>query len=120
DEQPLTDSYASFREPETSAMSHQQLIPESPTDPKADDLAQNCRDDSSGDQRPDIEVVGSGGEKSGRDQSRLGRQRNPHAFKRDECCNQPDAADSYELSQFRISPGPRHAPAVAILSPPSL
>src|SRR5947208_13809115 len=59
-EQPLTDSYAPFREPETSAMPHQQLMPESPTDPKADDLAQNCRDDSSADQRPDIEVMGSG------------------------------------------------------------
>jgi len=49
--------------------------------------------DSSGDQGPDVEVMGSGGEKSGGDQRRLGRQRKPHAFKRDECCNQPDAVD---------------------------
>jgi hypothetical protein len=68
-------------------------MPESPADPEADDLAQNCRDDSGSDQRPDIEVVGSSGEKSGRDQSRLGRQRNPDAFKRDERCDQPDAVD---------------------------
>jgi len=74
-------------------MSHQQLMPESPTDPKADNLAQNCGGDSSGDQGPDVEVMGSGGEKSGGDQRRLGRQRKPHAFKRDECCNQPDAVD---------------------------
>src|SRR6266699_194999 len=79
-EQPLTDSYSSFREPETTAISHQQLMSESPADPKADDLTKNCRDDS-------------GGEKSSRDQSRLGRQRNPDAFKRDERCNQPDAVD---------------------------
>src|SRR5262245_41374739 len=92
-EQPLTDSYAAFREPETGAVSHQQLMPESPTDPKADDLAQDCREDSSADQEPDIEVVGSGGEKSGRDQSRLGRQRNPDAFERDERCDQPDAVN---------------------------
>src|SRR5262245_2980846 len=92
-EQPLPDSYASFREPEASAISHQQLMPESPADPKADDLAQNCRGASGSDQGPDIEVMGSVGEKSVRDQSRLGRQRNPDAFKRDECCNQPDAVD---------------------------
>src|SRR5262245_14863243 len=92
-EQPLTDSYASFRESETSAVSHQQLMPESPADPKADDFAQNCRNDSGSDQRPDIEPVGSGGEKPGRDQSRLGRQWNPDAFERDERCDQPDGVD---------------------------
>src|SRR5262245_61667052 len=92
-EQPLTDSYASFRESETSAISYQQLMPDSPADPKADDLAQNCREDSGSDQRPDVEAVGSSGEKSGRDQSRLGRQRNPDAFERDERCDQPDAVD---------------------------
>jgi hypothetical protein len=74
-------------------MPHQQLMPESPADPKANDLAHNCRHDPGADQGPDIEVMGSSGEKSGRDQSRLGRQRNPHAFKRDECCDQPDAVD---------------------------
>src|SRR5262249_51488803 len=92
-EQPLTDSYASFREPETSAISRQQLMPESPADPKADDLAQNCRNDSGSDQRPDIAAVVSGGEKSSRDQGGLGRQRNPDAFERDERCNQPDSVD---------------------------
>jgi hypothetical protein len=89
----LTDSYASFREPETSAVSHQQLMSESPADPKADDLAQNGCEDSGSDQRPDIEAVGSSGEKPSRDQSRLGRQRNPDAFERDERCDQPDAVD---------------------------
>src|SRR5262249_58212225 len=92
-EQPLTDSYASFREPETSAISRQQLMPESPADPKADDLAQNCRNDSGSDQRPDIAAVVSGGEKSSRDQGGLGRHRNPHPFERAECCNQPDSVN---------------------------
>src|SRR5262249_29455954 len=92
-EQPLADSYASFREPETGAVSHQQLMPESPADPKADHLAQNCRNDSGSDQRPDIEAMVSGGEKPTRHPGGLGRQRNPDAFERDERCDHPDAVD---------------------------
>src|SRR5262245_21954428 len=92
-EQPLTDSYASFREPEASAVSHQKLMPESPADPKADDLAKNRGEDFGSDQRPDIEHAGSGGEKPDREQTRLSRQRNSEPFERDERCDQPDAVD---------------------------
>jgi len=66
-------------------------VPEPPADPKADNLAQNCCDDSGSDQRPNIDVVCSGSEKRSRDQSRLGRQRNPNAFERDESCDDQDA-----------------------------
>jgi hypothetical protein len=38
------------------------LISESPADPKADNVAQNCRDGSGGDQKPNIEAMCSGGE----------------------------------------------------------
>jgi hypothetical protein len=69
------------------------LISESPADPKADNVAQNCRDSSGGDQKPNIEAMCSGGEKPSPNQSRFGRQRNANAFERDEGCYQPDAVD---------------------------
>jgi len=89
--QPLTDSNPFFCE--SKAISHQYLMPEPPADPKANHLAQDCCNDPGCDQGPDIDAVCSGSEKRSRDQSRLGRQRNPDAFERDERCNQPDAVD---------------------------
>jgi hypothetical protein len=38
-------------------------MPEPPADPKADNLAQNCCNDSGSDQRPNIDPVCSGSEK---------------------------------------------------------
>jgi hypothetical protein len=72
--QPLTDSNPFFCESNASAISHQYLMPEPLADPKADNLAQDCRNDA-----------------GSRDQSRLGRQRKPNAFERDECRDHPDA-----------------------------
>jgi hypothetical protein len=89
--QPLTDSNPFFCESNASAISHQYLMPEPPADPKADHLAQDCCNDAGSDQGPDIDVVCSGSEKRSRDQSRLGRQRKPNAFERDECRDHPDA-----------------------------
>ena len=68
-------------------------MPEPPANPKAGDLAQDCRNGSNTNQGPDIDVMCSGSEKRSCDQSRLGRQRKPNALKRDECCDQPDASD---------------------------
>jgi len=48
--EPLTDSDPSFGDSETRPVSHQQLVAESPADPKADNLAEDCCDDSSSDQ----------------------------------------------------------------------
>ena len=94
-------------------MSLQQPISEPPADPEADDLAHNCCKDRDSDQEPNIDVMGSGGEKRGRNQSRLGGQRKPNAFERDECCDQPDPVDRDELSHFprlpdrEMDPDPR-------------
>jgi hypothetical protein len=68
-------------------------MPECPADPKADNLAENCCNDSGSDQRPNIEALCPGGEKSRRGQSCLGRQRYPDAFERDERCDHPDAVN---------------------------
>jgi len=103
DKEPLPDSDASFSHSKTRTVSHQQLMPESPADPKADNLAHDGGNDRGSDERPNIEAVGSGGEKSRRDQRRLGRQRNAHAFERDERRDNPDAVVGYELSHF-VSP----------------
>jgi len=99
----LPDPDASFVHSKVGAISHQELMPESPADPKADNLAEDRGNDCGRDQRPNIDAVVSGGEKCGRDQSSLGRQRNAHAFKRDECHDNPDAVVGYELSHF-VSP----------------
>jgi hypothetical protein len=53
-------------------MSAQQLMPESPADPEAHNLADDCRDDAGHEQRPDIEAM-AGGEKRRRNQRGLGR-----------------------------------------------
>src|SRR5437763_3076111 len=103
--EPLTDPDATFRHSKTRAISHQELMAESSTDPKPDDLAHNSCDGCRGDQRPNIESVIPGGKKCGRDQSSLGRQWDPHAFERDESRNDPDAVDGYEVSHF-VSPRP--------------
>src|SRR5438874_85270 len=89
--QPLTDPDPFFCESNASAISDQYLMPEPPADPKANHLAQDRCNDPGGDQGPDINVVCSGSEKRSRDQSRLGRQRKPNAFERDECRDHPDA-----------------------------
>src|SRR5262249_41402000 len=107
--EPLPDSDASFRHSKTRAVSHQQVMPESASDPKADNLARDGGNDPSSDERPNIEAVGSGGEKSRRDQRRLGGQWNAHAFERDERCDNPDAVVGYELSHF-VSPPDRGLP----------
>jgi len=108
----LPDPDASFVHSKVGAISHQELMPESPADPKADNLAEDRGNDCGRDQRPNIDAVVSGGEKSGRDQSRLGRQRNAHAFERNECDDDPDAVVGYELSHF-VSP--RRAPILGRL-----
>jgi len=99
----LPDPDPAFGHSETRAIPHQELMPESPADPKADDLAEDGCNGRGGDQRPNVQAMVSGGEKCGRDQSSLGRQRNAHAFERDECHDNPDAVVGYELSHF-VSP----------------
>jgi len=101
--EPLTDSDPSFGDAETRPVSHQQLVAESPANPKADNLAEYCCDDSSSDQRGNFDAVRPGGEKARRNQSGLGRQRDANAFERDECRHYPDAVDGHELGQTRRS-----------------
>src|SRR5262245_25593632 len=89
--EPLTNP--SFGDSETRPVSHQQLSAESSANPKADNLAKDCCDDSSSDQKRNFDAVGPGGEKASRDQSGLGRQRDANAPERDECRHYPDAVD---------------------------
>jgi hypothetical protein len=102
-EEPLPDPDPPLSHPQTGAIPHQKLMPESLADPKAGDLAEDGRNDRARDQRPNVQAMISGGEKCGRDQSSLGRQRNPHAFERDERHDDPDTVVGYELSHF-VSP----------------
>src|ERR1700730_13512307 len=93
----MTDSHPSFRQPKMAAIFRQQLGSKPLADPEPDDFAKNCRKACGRDQKPNIEVMGSGGEDRSRNQSRLGRQRKPNAFERNERRPQPDAVAGYEL-----------------------
>src|SRR4029079_6705838 len=89
--QPLTDAYPSGCQSKARAMPRQKLMPISPADPEADDLAHDRRDDPGRDQVPDVDAVRPGGEKPGRDQGRLGGQWNADTFESNEGCDHPHA-----------------------------
>ena len=80
-----------------------------PADPEADDLAHDRGNDPGRDQVPNVDAVGPGGEKPGRDQGRLGGQWNADTFESNEGCDDPDAVVRDELSHFPVSPN--HRPA---------
>jgi hypothetical protein len=94
-------------------MPRQELMSVAPADPEADDLADDRGEDAGRDQVPNMDAVGPGGEKPGRDQSRLGWQRNADTFESNEGCDDPDAVVRDELSHFPVSPRTIGLPADA-------
>ena len=103
-EEPLTDPDPAFRQSDARTIFHQQLLAELPADPIADDVTGNCRGDARGNQNPDIEPMGRGGEDPCRHQSGFAGQRKTDGFERDERRDQPDAVVRYERGQFRLRP----------------
>jgi hypothetical protein len=99
----FADPHAGFRQPEARTVTTQQLMPEPPADPEAENLPDDRREDADREQRPDIETV-AGREKRRCNQGCLGGQGNPDALERDERRHQPDAVIGYELRQVRALP----------------
>src|SRR6478672_8197531 len=76
----------------------QQLVPEGPSKPKADDFSDYCRENSGRDQRTNIKVMRSGTKNRSPNQGRLSGHRNTDAFESDECSYDPDTVCCYKLS----------------------
>src|SRR5262249_894486 len=101
-EQPFGDFDSLVSQPKPRSVFRYKRVTEGPADPKADNLAGDARKGSDGDQEPNVEAMGPGAEKSGRNQRCLGRQRDADAFERNERGDDPDAIGRDKLYQVPL------------------